>query len=39
MLNGLLKLFDLGYKEKQLLNQKIENEFGIELFFNNNLIS
>jgi transcriptional regulator with XRE-family HTH domain len=35
MLNGLAELFDLDYKEMQiqLLNQKIENEFGAEPFF------
>jgi HTH-type transcriptional regulator, competence development regulator len=35
MLNGLSELFDLDYKEMQiqLLNQKIENEFGDEPFF------
>jgi transcriptional regulator with XRE-family HTH domain len=35
MLNGLADLFDLNYKEMQiqLLNQKIENEFGNEPFF------
>ena len=35
MLNGLSELFDLDYKEMQiqLLNQKIENEFGNETFF------
>lgn len=35
MLNGLSELFDLDYKEMQmqLLNQKIENEFGNEPFF------
>ncbi len=34
MLNGLSELFDLDYKEMQiqLLNQKIENEFGNEPF-------
>ena len=32
MLNGLSELFDLDYKEIQiqLLNQKIENEYGDE---------
>jgi transcriptional regulator with XRE-family HTH domain len=36
MLNGLSELFDLDYKEMQiqLLNQKIENEYGSEPFFN-----
>jgi len=36
MLNGLSELFDLDYKEMQiqLLNQKIENEFGDEPFIN-----
>ena len=35
MLNGLSELFDLDYKEIQiqLLNQRIENEFGDEPFF------
>ncbi len=35
MLNGLAELFDLDYKEMQiqLLNQRIENEFGDEPFF------
>jgi transcriptional regulator with XRE-family HTH domain len=35
MLNGLSELFNLDYKEMQiqLLNQKIENEFGDEPFF------
>jgi transcriptional regulator with XRE-family HTH domain len=35
MLNGLVELFDLNYKEMQiqLLNQRIENEFGDEPFF------
>ena len=35
MLNGLSELFDLDYKEMQiqLLNQKIENEYGNEPFF------
>lgn len=35
MLNGLSELFDLDYKEMQiqLLNQKIEEEFGKEIFF------
>lgn len=35
MLNGLSELFDLDYKamQIQLLNQKIENEFGNEPFF------
>jgi transcriptional regulator with XRE-family HTH domain len=35
MLIGLSELFDLDYKEMQiqLLNQKIENEFGNEPFF------
>ena len=35
MLSGLSELFDLDYKEMQiqLLNQKIENEFGNEPFF------
>ena len=34
MLNGLSELFDLDYKEMQiqLLNQRIENEFGDEPF-------
>ncbi len=36
MLIGLSELFDLDYKEMQiqLLNQKIENEFGDEPFIN-----
>ncbi len=36
MLNGLSELFDLDYKEMQiqLLNQKIENEYGDEPFIN-----
>ena len=36
MLNGLSELFDLDYKEMQiqLLNQKIENEYGNEPFIN-----
>lgn len=35
MLNGLSELFDLDYKEMQiqLLNQKIENEYGKEPYF------
>ena len=35
MLNGLSELFNLDYKEMQiqLLNQRIENEFGDEPFF------
>ena len=35
MLNGLSELLDLDYKEMQiqLLNQRIENEFGDEPFF------
>ena len=35
MLNGLSVLFNLDYKEMQiqLLNQRIENEFGDEPFF------
>ena len=35
MLNGLSELFDLDYKEIQiqLLNQKIENEFGNEPYY------
>jgi transcriptional regulator with XRE-family HTH domain len=35
MINGLSELFDLDYKEMQiqLLNQRIENEFGDEPFF------
>ena len=35
MLNGLSELFDLDCKEMQiqLLNQRIENEFGDEPFF------
>ncbi len=36
MLNGLSELFDLDYKEMQiqLLNQKIENEYGNEPYIN-----
>ena len=36
MLNGLSELFDLDYKEMQiqLLNQKIDEQFGNEPFFN-----
>jgi transcriptional regulator with XRE-family HTH domain len=36
MLNGLSELFDLDYKEMQiqLLNQRIENEYGNEPFIN-----
>lgn len=36
MLNGLSELFDLDYKEMQiqLLNQRIENEFGGEPYIN-----
>ena len=36
MLNGLSELFDIDYKEIQiqLLNQKIENEYGDEPFIN-----
>ncbi len=36
MLNGLSELFDLDYKEMQiqLLNQRIENEYGDEPFIN-----
>ena len=36
MLNGLSELFDLNYKEMQiqLLNQKIDEQFGNEPFFN-----
>jgi transcriptional regulator with XRE-family HTH domain len=35
MINGLSELFDLNYKEMQiqLLNQKIEHEYGDEPFF------
>jgi transcriptional regulator with XRE-family HTH domain len=35
MLNGLSELFDLDYKELQiqLLNQRIENEFGKEPYY------
>lgn len=35
MINGLSELFDIDYKEMQiqLLNQKIENEYGNEPFF------
>ena len=35
MLNGLSELFDLDYKEMQmqLLNQRIQNEYGDEPFF------
>jgi transcriptional regulator with XRE-family HTH domain len=40
MLSGLSELFDLDYKEMQiqLLNQKIENEFGDEPFLKETLI-
>jgi transcriptional regulator with XRE-family HTH domain len=36
MINGLSELFDLNYKEMQiqLLNQKIEHEYGDEPFIN-----
>ena len=36
MLNGLSELFDLDYKEMQIqwLNQKIDEQFGQEPFFN-----
>ena len=36
MLNGLSELFDLDYKELQIqfLNQKIDEQFGNEPFFN-----
>jgi transcriptional regulator with XRE-family HTH domain len=36
MLNGLAELFDLDYKEMQiqLLNQKIDEHFGNEPFYN-----
>ena len=36
MLNGLSELFDLDYKEMQIqfLNQKIDEQFGNEPFFN-----
>ncbi len=36
MLKGLSELFDLYYKEMQiqLLNQKIENEYGVKPFIN-----
>jgi len=36
MLNGLSELFDLDYKEMQiqLLNQKIDEHFGNEPFYN-----
>jgi len=36
MINGLSELFDLDYKEMQiqLLNQKIDEQFGKEPFFN-----
>ena len=36
MINGLSELFDIDYKEMQiqLLNQKIENEYGDEPFIN-----
>ena len=41
MLNGLSELFDLNYKELQiqLLNQRIENEFGDEPFLKETLVS
>ena len=43
MLNGLSELFDLDYKEMQIqfLNQKIDEQFGNEPFFNEaiNMIS
>jgi hypothetical protein len=34
MLNGLSELFDLDYKEIQLLNQKLNKQFGDEPYFN-----
>lgn len=36
MINGLSEMFDLDYKEMQiqLLNQKIDEQFGKEPFFN-----
>lgn len=39
MLNGLSELFDLDYKEMQiqLLNQKIENEYGDEPYLKETL--
>ena len=41
MLNALSELFDLDYKEMQiqLLNQKIENEYGNEPFFNEAILN
>lgn len=40
MLNGLSELFDLDYKEMQiqLLNQRLENEFGDEPFLKETLV-
>jgi transcriptional regulator with XRE-family HTH domain len=40
MLNGLSELFDLDYQEMQiqLLNQRIENEFGNEPFLKETLV-
>ena len=40
MLNGLSELFDLNYKEMQiqLLNQRLENEFGDEPFLKETLV-
>ena len=40
MLNGLSELYDLDYKEMQiqLLNQRIENEFGDEPFLKETLV-
>ena len=40
MLNGLSELFNLDYKEIQiqLLNQRIENEFGDEPFLKETLV-
>jgi transcriptional regulator with XRE-family HTH domain len=41
MLNGLSELFDLDYKEMQiqLLNQKIENEYGNEPYFHEAILN
>jgi transcriptional regulator with XRE-family HTH domain len=40
MINGLSELFELDYKEMQiqLLNQKIENEYGNEPFFHEAIV-
>ncbi len=38
MLNGLSELFDLDYKEIQLLNQRIDEHFGNAPFYKNAIL-